>query len=276
MGNKIRYAAIILLAFMLMFNSAIPAFASGETIGETIGDTIGETMLKYTADNGNMVVIDDSAELLSESEKEHLLENMKTVTEYGHAAFITILENDYSAEKYAKSIYFTLFGEQSGTLFLIDMDNRMIQFYSDGKFAKTINNTRSNEIADNIYKYASNEKYFECANEAFNQVLILLKGGKISTPMRHVTNVLMAACLGLLLNFLRVLFNRKRNVSIKKIDKNQVIKGGYKDKTDFIKNVNSKMISQKKKRHSDSSSGGGSDSGGGGGGGGGSSGGHSF
>ncbi|HHU53178.1 MAG TPA: TPM domain-containing protein [Clostridiaceae bacterium] len=264
MENKNRYAVIILLAFVFVFISVIPAFASGETIPE------------YTADNGNMAVLDDSAGLLSEGEKERLLENMKIVTEYGHAAFVTIRKNDYSAEKYAKSRYFTLFGEQSGTLFLIDMDNRMIQFYSDGKFAGIINNTRSNEIADNIYKYATEEKYFECANQAFNQILILLKGGKISTPMRHVTNVLMAACLGLLLNFLLVLLNRMRKVSIKEINKKQVIEGGgLSERTDFIKKVNSKMISQKKKRHSDSSSGGGS-GGGGGGGGGGSSGGHSF
>ena len=262
MGSKNRSVTIILLSLILVFLSAMPAFASGE---------------KYTADNGNKAVIHDSAELLSEGEKERLLENMKTVTEYGHAAFITVEENHDSAKKYAKSSYFTLFGEQSGTLFLIDMDNRMIQFYSDGKFAGIINNTRSNEITDNIYKYATDEKYFECANEAFNQVIILLRGGKISTPMKHVTNVLMAVCLALLLNFLRVLFNRRRKVSLKEIDKKQVVEGiGLRERADFIKKVNSKMISQKKKRHSDSSSDSGSSGGGGGGGGGGSSGGHSF
>ncbi|MDI9461549.1 MAG: TPM domain-containing protein [Saccharofermentanales bacterium] len=264
MGNKKRYAAMILLTFMLVFMSAIPAFAYGEAI------------IKHTADNGNMVVLDDAAELLSTGEKEQLLENMKAVTEYGHVAFITVYENYDSAKKYAKSKYSSFFGKQSGTLFLIDIDNRMIQFYSDGKVARSINNTRSNEIADNIYKYATNEKYFECANEAFNQVLIVLRGGRISTPMKHVTNALMAACLGLLLNFLLVALNRKRKASIKEIDKEQVIEGAsFQERTDFIKNVTSKMISQKRTRHSDSSSGGGSGSGGGGGGGG-SSGGHSF
>jgi uncharacterized protein len=264
MGNKKRFGAIILLTFMLVFVTAIPAFAD-----------VG-AMIKYTADNDNMVVIDDAAGLLSEGEKELLLENMKSVTEYGHAAFVTTYENRDSAKNYAKSRYFSLFGKQSGTLFLIDMNNRMIQFYSDGQNAKSINNTRSNEIADNIYKFASKEKYFDCANEAFNQVLIVLRGGRISTPMKHVTNALMAACLGLLLNFLLVALNRKRKASIKEIDKEQVIEGAsFQERTDFIKNVTSKMISQKRTRHSDSSSGGGSGSGGGGGGGG-SSGGHSF
>ena len=266
MGNKKRFAAIILLTFMLVFMFAIPAFAAEDAIKE------------YTADNGNMVIIHDAAGLLSEGEKELLLENMKSVTEYGHAAFITIYENNNSAEKYAKNRYFSLFGKQSGTLFLIDMDNRMIQFYSDGQFARLINNTRSNEIADNIYHYASKEKYLECANEAFNQVLIVLKGGRLSTPMKHVTNALMALCLGLLLNFLRVTFNRRRKVSIKEINTKQVRDGfGFMEKTDFVNNLNLMMISQKKTRHSDSSSGGGSSGGGGGGGGGGgSSGGHSF
>lgn len=254
-----------MLIFMLVFMPAIPAFAKGEAI------------IKYTADNGNMAVLDDAAELLSAGEKEQLLENMKAVTEYGHVAFITVDDNDDSAKQYANSKYSSFFGKQSGTLFLIDMDNRMIQFYSDGKVARSINNTKSNEIADNIYKYATNNKYFECANEAFNQILIVLKGGRISTPMKHVTNALMAVCLGLLLNFLLVTLNRMRKVSINKIDTEQVIDAAnFQERTAFIKNVDSKMVSQKRTRHSDSSSGSGVGGGGGGGGGGGSSGGHSF
>ena len=266
MENRKRFPVIMVLAVLLVFLSAISVSADEETV------------IKYTADNDNMVVIHDEARLLSKGEKESLLENMKAVTEYGHAAFITIYENNESAERYAESRYYKLFGEQSGTLFLIDMDNRMIWFYSDGRFAKLINNTKSNEIATNIYKYASREEYYECANEAFNQVLIILRGGRISTPMRYVTNALMAICLGLLLNFLLVTFNRRRTVSIKKTDTPHVIRGDcLGERTDFIQNVTATMISQKRTRHRESSSGGGGgSSGGGGGGGGGSSGGHSF
>ena len=104
MGNE-KICVIILLTFMLVFMFAIPAFAAEDAIKE------------YTADNGNMVIIHDAAGLLSEEERELLLENMKAVTEYGHAAFITIYENNDSAEKYAKNRYFSLFGKQSGTLF---------------------------------------------------------------------------------------------------------------------------------------------------------------
>lgn len=268
MENRKRVPVILLLAVILAFVFAIPTSADEEGV------------IQYTAENGNMVVIHDAAGLLSEGEKESLLENMKSVTEYGHAAFITINENYESADSYAESRYYKLFGEQSGTLFLIDMDNRMIWFYSDGRFAKLINNTKSNEIATNIYKYASREEYYECANEAFSQVLIILKGGRISTPMRYVTNALMAICLGLLFNFLLVTFNRRRTVSIKKTDTAHVIGGGgLGERTDFIKNVTATMISQRRTRHKESSSGGGGGSsggGGGGGGGGGSSGGHSF
>ncbi|HQJ06207.1 MAG TPA: hypothetical protein PLI57_07500, partial [Spirochaetota bacterium] len=185
----------------------------------------------------------------------------------------------YSAGEYAGNRYGALFGDQSGTLFLIDMDldmgmdNRMIKFYSDGKFARIINNTRSNEIADNIYAYASKEKYFECANEAFNQVLMLLKGERIFTPMKYATNALMALCLALLANFLVAAISRKRNVAINKIDRSHAVID-LNEKTKFIKKINSKMISQTRTLSSDSDSG--SSSGGGGGGGGGSSGGHSF
>ena len=260
MENKKRTVSILLITCMLVSISTISAFA----------DEI--TARKFTADNGNMVVIDDSANLLTKTERSNLLKNMKAITEYGHVAFITIDHNDTSAEEYAKNRYRTLFGRESGTLFLIDMENRMIQFYSDGKVSRTISNTRSNEIADNTYIYATNEKYFECANKAFEQVLILLQGGSISTPMKHVTNALMAVCLGLLLNFLVVAIGRKKSVSIKQIDYGLVFNDDYLEVgTAFIKDVTSNMTSQKK-RYIKSSSG----SGGGGGGGGGSSGGHSF
>lgn len=66
MGNKKRRVAIILITFMLVFNSPNSVFADAEAV------------IKHTANNGNIVVIDDSAELLSEGEKERLLENMKT------------------------------------------------------------------------------------------------------------------------------------------------------------------------------------------------------
>jgi uncharacterized protein len=269
MGNKKRSVELILLALMFASISAVASFADEVTVA----------IIKYAADNGNLVVIDDLANLLSEEEKDNLLENMKAVTEYGHAAFISVGYNDYSAEEYARNRYGALFGDQSGTLFLIDMDldmgmdNRMIKFYSDGKFARIINNTRSNEIADNIYAYASKEKYFECANEAFNQVLMLLKGERIFTPMKYATNALMALCLALLANFLVAAISRKRNVAINKIDRSHAVID-LNEKTKFIKKINSKMISQTRTLSSDSDSG--SSSGGGGGGGGGSSGGHSF
>lgn len=277
MEIKRRRVAVVLLAFLLVLMSAVPAFAEGAA------------ELTFTADNGNMAVIHDTAGLLGEGEKERLLENMKHVTEYGHAAFVTVSENHDTAETYAKSRYNSLFGSQSGTLFLIDMDNRRIQFYSDGRFAKLINSAKSNEMADNIYQYASGEKYFECAKEAFNQVLIILKGGRISTPMRHVTNALIAVCLGLLLNFLFVAVNRRRKVSIREIDREQVIEGsGFSERTDFIRGIKVTMTSETRSRRSSSSSGGGGggssggggggggESSGGGGGGGGSSGGHAF
>jgi uncharacterized protein len=155
MGNKKRTVSIILITLMLASVSAISAFAD-------------EAIIKYTADNDNMVIIDDSAELLSEEERKNLFENMKAITEYGHAAFVTINYNENSAKTYANNRYAELFGEQSGTLFLIDMDNRMIQFYSDGSFARTITDAKSNEIATNTYKYASDKDYFGCANEAFS------------------------------------------------------------------------------------------------------------
>ncbi len=153
------------------------------------------------SDTGYQAVIEDDANLLSEEEEAALQELLEEITAYGNAAFKTIDDNYMSTENYARSYYKDMFGTASGTLFLIDMDNRIIWIHSDGAVYKVITTAYANTITDNVYRYASDKEYFVCAQKAFEQILSLLKGQKIAQPMKYISNGLLAILLALLLNY---------------------------------------------------------------------------
>ena len=152
--------------------------------------------------NGNYrVVVEDGADLLSESEEEELAGFMQKITDYGNVAFVSVMENASSAGDYAGSCYRSLFGTDSGTLFLIDMDNRKLWIHSDGAVYGVITTAYAETITDNVYRLASQEQYYECAREVYEQIFTLLQGQKIAQPMKYISNTLLAMILALLINF---------------------------------------------------------------------------
>lgn len=152
-------------------------------------------------DTGYQAVLEDDAELLTQEERLALKELLEEITIYGNVAFKTIDDNYTGTESYARSYYSDKFGTASGTLFLIDMDNRIIWIHSDGAVYKVITKAYANTIADNVYQYASDEAYYVCAREAFAQIISLLKGQKIAQPMKYISNGLLAVLLAMLLNY---------------------------------------------------------------------------
>lgn len=165
------------------------------------------------------------AELLTEKEIYDLMDDMKKLTEYGNVAFKTINENSYTTKTYASNYYHEVFGPSSGTLFLIDMDNKYIYIFSDGSNYKTITTSKAEIITDNVYKYASKGEYYKCASNAFIQIETLLNGGKIAEPMRYISNLFISITLAFFINFLIVLFNTKiKQLSNKEIISNCKIK----------------------------------------------------
>lgn len=219
-------------------------------------------------DTGFEVIIKDEADLLSDMEEFALAEKMTEVTAYGHAAFVSVDSNYSSAGSYAEDCFYNFFGYESGTLFLIDMDNREIYIYSDGDVYKIITKGYANTITDNIYTYASDAEYFTCAYKAFEQIVTLLEGNRIAQPMKYVSNAFLAVLLALLINYFVV----KLTSAAKKPDKRELLEA-TKHRCSFV-NADAVYTNTTKKYDppSSSSSGGGGSRGGGGGGGGG----HSF
>ena len=197
----------------------------------------------------------------------------RPVTEYGNAGFISCENYSVSTKKYAEQRYGSLFGTESGSLLVIDMGMREFYIKNNGAVSEIITTAYSNTIADNIYKYASEGQYYKFASSCFSQELVLLRGGKISQPMRYISAALLALILGLLINYLILRFvtmpGKAGNHEI--IDAAQV---------DFVlRNPQSRLTNTSKVYSPIRTSGGGGGSRGGGGGfsgGGGSGGGHRF
>ena len=166
------------------------------------------------------VILEDDADLLTTEDEAKLIDAMTPLTEYGYIVFKTINSNDLSTKAYAENYYYKNFGNQSGTMFLIDMANRNIYICSAGNNYKFITKDKADIITDNTYKYASNKDYYGCALEAFTEMKTILDGGKIAEPMRYASNIVLSLVIGFLLTFAFVASSMtiKRSSKSKKIE----------------------------------------------------------
>ena len=155
-------------------------------------------------DTGYTVILEDDADLLTSAEENELLTEMKNITEFGNVAFKTIDLNYSSTASYAREYFHNQFGTASGTLFLIDMDNRNLYIFSDGAIYRVVTNSRADTITDNVYRMASRAEYFACAKEAYSEIYTILNGNQIAQPMKYVSNALLAILIALLVNFILI------------------------------------------------------------------------
>lgn len=161
--------------------------------------------LPATAREDYQIVIQDEADLLTAEEENLLKQDMKPLSEFGHIAFVSVKTNALnSTKKLAEKYYREFFGDATGSLFLIDMQERYIYIFSDGDNYSIISKRRAEVITDNCYRLASKEQYYQCVNEAFSQMHELMLGRQIAQPMKYLSNALLALLLGLILNFIFV------------------------------------------------------------------------
>ncbi|MBQ0001751.1 MAG: TPM domain-containing protein [Clostridiales bacterium] len=157
-------------------------------------------------DTGYWMVLDDQLDLLSELNDESLAvlkDEMRKVTQHGHAALVTVNNHSFSSEiEYAQDYYYKDFRSDSGTMLVIDFKLRKITVVSDGEVHKAVTNSYARSITDNIYSYASDGDYYRCALEAFQQINTLLAGKCIAQPMKYISNALLAVILALLINYI--------------------------------------------------------------------------
>ena len=261
----------LLLSLALLLGLPNTTWASSDIDSDVT--TPAATYVSHNEETGYYIYIDDWADLLTDAEESELLETMEPITAYGNVAFVSISMNPtYSTERYAKDYYQEHFGYSSGTVFLIDMEERYIWIHSDGEIYRTVTKSYATTITDNVYSYASREDYLTCASKGFEQINTLMEGRHIAQPMKYISNALLAIAIALLINYFVVrMSSRSRKAST-----SQLIDGTY-YKTE-IKNPRTEFIKQTRRYspQSRSSSGGGGGGGRSGGGGGGGGGGHRF
>ena len=162
-------------------------------------------LANYTYTNeetGFKAVIEDGEDLLTDDEEQQLAVKMKELTKYGNAVFLSCSQYDYSETlEYANRYYYQKYGDASGTIFVIDMGQRMIALYSAGENNELIRREEGYVITDNAYIYARSEEYYKCAELVFDQVGVLLEGGRIARPMKYINNALLALILAVLINY---------------------------------------------------------------------------
>lgn len=222
----------------------------------------------YNFDTNYDLIIIDDADLLSDDEESKLAEIMCKITKHGNVGFYSTEDYSGSTESVAREFYESNFGSESGVIFVIDMYNRNIYFWTDGKVGDYLTESYCNIIADNIYTKATDGDYCGCAYKGFSQVNALLEGRKIAQPMRYISNSLLAICLSVMFTYFFALFMSRGRKASTKEEVAAMMHSCY------VKDPSVVFAHQTKKYDppSSSSSGGG----GGGGGGGGHGGGHSF
>lgn len=255
--GRVMITVMIMLLFLVVgCNGAVTAFAS---------ENDQDDSYSYQ----HKVIIKDYANVLTESQEAQLKETMQETARYCNVLCETSEFAFNSSAYHAESSYKRELGTLDGVMFLIDMYNRQIYIYSYGEPYKIITKTNAYTITDNVYKYASEEKYFECANEAFKQINTLFAGEKISRPMKHISNILLAIIFSILLNYLLM----KKTSKVYDMGSKNLLTG---TKVSYNMNLKYDMISETRRTRSGSGGHGGFGGGGFGGGGIGGGGGHSF
>lgn len=190
------------LAVFLMILVLIPCAVNAEKVTKTNEET------------GYIAVIDDSAGLLDPAEYSDVMNTMTGITEYCNAGFYTCRDGstEYVGNKAHEWANRTFTGHC--TLFIIDMTTRQLMLWSSDDMRKTITQTKGNIIVDNVYTYASDKEYARCAETTFNQVLRVLRGEKISGPMKYISNALLAIVIALLLAYLLISARHEQEVKV--------------------------------------------------------------
>ena len=148
-------------------------------------------------------VIRDDADLLTAQEEAALLEAMAPVCQYGTPVFWSTNESGNYRSK-AENYYYSMLGNDSGALFVVDMNQRQLTLLTNGEIRRAVSDGDSTSIVDNVYRLASFGDYGACAEKVFTQVHALLRGEQIARPMKVVSNVLLSLALALSLVYLYI------------------------------------------------------------------------
>ena len=219
------------------------------TTGHLQADDIINAMVSKNDDTGFAAVIQDKADLLTDSEELELMTKMQDVTEYSTAIFVTSTDSHSGTlVNYARYVLEDICGQlnldgYTAVIFLIDMYSRELIIYSGETVFKTITTGIADSITDNTYTYASRGDYLGCAKEAFSQIYKVMDGQKIAQPMRYITAALLAIFVGLAVSLILV----RRKTKREEAGHREIINALTVNR--FEPTVNSRLINSRRIKH---------------------------
>lgn len=175
MRKIIRISVLIILCFSFQL---IIGNASTNTKERTTDNYLVPSNIEVTDNNKNNVLstpavdasekIYDFADLLTEEEEQKLFDRVEKYIDKNKMdlAIVTINYNKKgTAREYADDFFdyndFGINKTRDGVLFLIDMDTREIYMSTTGNAIIMYDDNRIDESLDQVYKYMTNENYFE-------------------------------------------------------------------------------------------------------------------
>ncbi len=276
-SSKCARTVLASALLLLLVAGAVLGFAGVSVYADDLGDVSASSdsdsgVVGINQETGYRVVIEDTIDLLTDTQEEALYEDMYPITQYGNVAFMTYYGSDSDYEEAAGQYCNNTFGRYANAVvFVIDMTYRQLIIHSDGDVYDVITSGYATSITDNIYTYATDGDYYTCASMAYSQIYTVLEGGFIARPMKYICNFLIAVGVGVVVNFIIVFATS----SSKRAGEAEIIGA---TQHSYVANDVKISIIDKKTVYSppSSSSGGGSGGGGGGGGSSGGGGSHGF
>ena len=211
-GKRTRAAVLIFALILIVFAPCVTAFAGP-------GPKQPQRYFIYKNEkSGFTAVVVDDADLLTSEEERELVEQMYALTEYANIAVYTVDTASSKADyERAREKRVELFGQNAdAALFMIDMSSRRIVIQRRGNMERFFNNSRANNITNNVASYAKKGDYFQTCMVAMKQMLDVIEARSVPQPMKFLSNGVLALMLGCLTAFVVAL---KTSSSIKKTQK---------------------------------------------------------
>lgn len=96
--------------------------------------TCVSAMTNIDTTNNYKIIIEDDANLLTETEEQKLKVTMSALTEYGNVMFKTTnITTNYKPLKYIRNYYYSTLANQKGVAFYIDMKQRQLCVCATGR-----------------------------------------------------------------------------------------------------------------------------------------------
>ncbi len=181
---------------------------------------------QYTnPETGYEAVIIDELDLLNESERSKLIEEMTPLTEYGNIVFWStdVKKSDYIDQ--AREKRRSLYDLDSASILMINMGSRKVVIQSYGKMYEYITDSKARSITDNVSHYATQKDYYTFAKEAYSQMYLTMKGMQISEPMKYTSYAVIASMLGIIIA-LSIAFSKRHNPLCKDYEHARVMTAG--------------------------------------------------